>query len=116
MDFSNLITLFLSLVGFAAFVSALINIGKTFGIVKDGDAATWSAGLNLLGLVALLIINAVWPDMDITVIDDQLTGIAAILTTITTYIVQLLSTKAAYAALKGTSVIGTSYSLQESSD
>jgi len=116
MDFSVLLSTFLALVGFAAFVSALINVGKTFGIVKDGDAATWSAGLNLAGLAALLIINIFWPDINIKFIDDQLGALAGVLTTITAYIVQLLASKAAYVALKGTSVIGTSYSLQESKD
>ena len=36
------------LVGFGALIAMLVNSGKSFGIVKDGQAKVWVTGLNIL--------------------------------------------------------------------
>ncbi|MEM5774513.1 MAG: hypothetical protein AAGU05_05880, partial [Anaerolineaceae bacterium] len=64
MDFSDLLTQWSALVGLAALIAVLINLLKLAGLVKDGDAQTWSAALNLLGMAALFLLKVIRPKFD----------------------------------------------------
>ena len=110
MEFQNLVTQWLGLVGIAAVISVIINILKLAGVVKDGTAQTWSAGLNLLGLVVLFALKIFRPDVDLAGIDEQAAAIANVAMVIIGYITQLLSSKLAHLALKSVPVIGASFS------
>ncbi len=55
MSIEALFAQFLALGGVASVVSMLVNFGKAFGIVKDGDALNWTTGLNLVGLCLLFV-------------------------------------------------------------
>jgi|GEM_PF-1561329 len=85
-DFLAVITKFLTMGGFAALVAILINVLKALKVVKDGTAGTWSAGLNLLGLVGMYIYQVVTPGADITLIDQHLGAIAQIMSGIFSYV------------------------------
>ena len=67
------------LVGLAALIAALINIGKTIGLVKDGDAGSWSAGLNLVALVVLVALKMFRPDLELEKLDVELGALAQVL-------------------------------------
>ena len=79
---------FLVMGGFAALVAMFINIFKTIGWVKDGTAGTVSAIVNLAGLVGVFLLQNFFPNISITAIDEHMTIIAQILTSIFTYIYQ----------------------------
>ena len=67
------------LVGLAALIAMLINIGKVVGLVKDGDAGSWSAGLNLAALVVLVVLKLFRPDLELEKVDVELGALAQIL-------------------------------------
>jgi membrane protease YdiL (CAAX protease family) len=56
-----LVTFFLSLAGFAAFIAFVVNIAKRFGWVDDGQADMLAKYLNLFGLVVVGILQIVVP-------------------------------------------------------
>lgn len=107
--FENLISDWVGLAGVAALIALLINIGKTAGLIKDGQAGTVSAGLNLLGLAGMFALRVFAPDADIPAIDAQLSSFAQVGLVVLTYVSQLLVSKGAHLAVKGVPVIGKSF-------
>ena len=95
-----------ALAGFAALIAFVINILKEFGIVKEGQAPTWSAALNLFGLAFLLIMKIYAPMTDIGGLDNQLTEFVNVGVVVFGYILQLLSSKMAHAVIRGVPGIG----------
>lgn len=59
---NELVTLFLSLAGFGAFITLVVNILKLVGVVKDGTADLWVKYLNLAGLVIVGVLFFAAPD------------------------------------------------------
>ena len=100
MEFNSLLATLAGLSGFAAFVAAFVNIGKSIGFVKDGTAANWSAGINLVGLIALFVTGVVGVDLDLIGIDAQLAAFAEIALVIFGYITQLIGSKVFHEALR----------------
>ena len=109
----QIIALWLSLAGVGAFFALLINIGKTTGVVKDGQAQTWSAVLNLVGIVAVFVLKLVKPDLDWAFVDSQAQTLAEIGTLAFGFVLQLLAAKTTHIAVKGVPVIGKSYSFEK---
>jgi hypothetical protein len=107
----DLVVEFAGLMGFAALVAVVINILKTFKVIGDGAATKWSTGLNLAGLVALMVYRFFQPETPVTGIDSSLASIANILTVVLAFVVQLGTSKVSHLALKGTPLIGKSYTL-----
>lgn len=108
-----------TLLGFAAFVSMLINVGKWIHwvrdgvihyLIPDGSADKWVAGLNLLGVVALYITRLVVPDFQIVEIDTVLGEVALAGTYILGFVSMLIGSKITYFGTKGLPGIGTSRS------
>jgi hypothetical protein len=95
-----------ALAGFAALIAFLINILKTVGIVKEDQAPTWSAGLNLAGLVGLLIMKIYVPQVDIEGLDQQVAQAVEVGTVIFSYVLQLLSSKLTHSIVRGVPGIG----------
>ena len=98
--------------GFAALISVLINVLKTFGVVKDGQAGTWSAGLNLAGLVALFVTGIVAPEFDVSGLDTSIAQVAEILSLLFAFIVQNWISKGTHTVFSSgqVPVIGRSFS------
>lgn len=113
MDFNALLVTLASMGGFAAIVAVIINVLKYFGLVKEGAAPTWSAGFNILGLI-LLFVAGFFPDLNIQGVDNVLNVLAQIFTLAFSLVIQLLSSKLAHNAIKGTPVLGKSYTLERS--
>ena len=107
---NDLLVIFATLAGFGALVSLLVNVGKYFGIVKDGTADKWVAGLNLVGLVALFVIKTWFPQIDIMQLDANLGAFVIVLTVVFDYIITILGSKLTYLAVKNLPIIGKSYS------
>lgn len=110
MDFNSLLTAFGSLVGVGALIAILVNLAKLIGWVKDGTAQTWSAVLNIVGLIALLSLKLFKPDVSIPDLDAQAGALADVLVALSGFIVQLLSSKATHLAVRNVPVIGKSNS------
>ena len=72
---NELVTLFLGLAGFAAFIAFAVNVMKRFGWVTDGTADLWVKYLNLGGLVVVGVLYFVAPNA-IPVVD-QILGLLA---------------------------------------
>lgn len=109
MEFQDLFILWGSLAGVAALIALVINVLKMAGAVKDGTSQTWSAGLNLLGMVALFVLRIVKPDLDIAGVDAQVMAFANVAAVVLGYVIQLLSSKLTHIAITGVPVIGKSY-------
>lgn len=100
-----------TLAGFAALVTVIINILKIFGVVKDDTAANWSAGLNLLGLIVMMVIKIVNPTVDIGITDAYVANIAIILQVVCAYLVQVGASKLFHSIIKGIPLIGKSFTV-----
>jgi hypothetical protein len=110
VDVSGLLSQFLALAGVGAFFAFLVNVGKTVGLVKDGTAPNWVAGLNLAGLVALFVLKVFVPSADIGQLDGLAATIAQIGVLVLGLVTQLLGSKLAHASVRGTWAIGKSFS------
>lgn len=110
--FENVVAEVLALAGFAAIVALVINVGKLFGWVKDGDAVKWSGGLNLLGILALFVTRLFLPNFDVSGINSVMLTIATVGSYILSYVMSLGISKLTHIAVKGLPVIGKSYSLE----
>jgi len=98
------------LAGFAAIITLLINVLKTIGIVKDGQAPAWSAGLNLLGMAVLLAMQVYTPGISLQALDSKAAALAGVGAVIFGYIIQLASAKGMQELIKGIPWIGKSFS------
>lgn len=108
--FNDLLMQLTGLAGFAALVALLINILKSVGIVKDDKAEIWSAGGNLLGLIALYLLRLFNPEFNVPNADAQISTFVSAVTPLVGYILMLLSSKLSHIAVRGVPVIGKSYS------
>jgi hypothetical protein len=96
--------------GFGALIAFIVNILKTFGLVKDNQAVTWSTGLNLLGLAGLLAVGVYAPQLDVAGIDSKVAQFVQVGLVVFAYIVQLLGAKLGHTVVRGVPLIGKSYS------
>jgi len=78
-----------SLVGVSAAIAALINVGKQFGWVKDGQAGSYSAALNLIALAALVAFKLYRPDILLEDVDIQIGAFAQIMGLLLTLMAQI---------------------------
>lgn len=112
MEWNSLLTLFGSLGGIGALVAALVNIGKTVGWVKDNQAPTWVTGLNLAGLILVFVLGIFAPDMKIAGVDQFAGQLAIVLVTVFGFVWQILASKLTHSALKGTVLVGKSFTVE----
>jgi len=98
------------MLGYAAVVSLLVNIGKLLKWVKDGTADKWVAGANLVGVLVLYVSRIVFPDFDPFKVDSILGEVALVGGYIFGFIGMLVESKITYFAAKGLPIIGASNS------
>jgi hypothetical protein len=111
----GLLTLFEQLMvlgGFAALIAVVINVLKTIGVVKDGQAGIWASGFNLAGLIGLFVVGIVAPEFDIAGLDANVAQIAEILSLIFAFILQNWVSKGTHSVFSSgqVPVIGRSFS------
>ena len=106
-DLTNLIDIALSLAGFGSLIGLLVNVLKMTGVVKDGTANIWSAGLNLLLLITLYVSKVI--GFDLVGLDGLVGQIANIGVAVLALLTQMTGAKAAHGMLRGVPVIGKSF-------
>lgn len=111
MDINTLFAELATLGGVAALIAVAVNALKQFGVVKDGDAPAWVTGLNLIALVALFVAHIV--GFDVKGLDGVASTIAQLGALILSLVGQVLVSKAANFAVRGTPVVGYSHSLAD---
>jgi len=112
MSIEGLLQMLVQLGGVGALIAVVVNVLKTTGVVKDGQAGMVSAGLNLLALAALFGVQVWKPETDLVWLDSQAGALATLLTTVFGYIWQIVAAKMTHKALSGTPVVGKSYTLE----
>jgi hypothetical protein len=76
MTLDSLVLQLAGLVGWAALIALLVNVGKTFGWVKDDDGGLWATGGNIVGLIVLFALKIWKPGLDVGQADSVLAQIA----------------------------------------
>jgi hypothetical protein len=99
------------LIGFGMVISFIVSILKYTGAIVDGTSDKWVAGLNLVGILAVIIIVNFFPQVNLPMLDEKLVGIMGIVNYFFSYVLTLLGSKLGYFAAKGLPVIGKSFSL-----
>jgi len=89
MTLNDLVLQLGSLVGWAALLAVLINVGKWIGFVKDGTAGLWSTGGNIIGLIVLFVLKVWKPDFDIGGLDGAAAVVAQLLNIVLSLLIQL---------------------------
>ncbi len=108
---SDLLTTFQSLTGVAMLIAGIVNALKQFGVVKDGQAGTWSSGLNLGALVVLFSAQILGYGSYIPSVNEQAGGLAAVFSVLFAYIYQLYAARKTHdVVLAGLPVIGKTFS------
>ena len=97
--------------GFALLVTALVNAGKLFGFVSDGNAPIASLILNGFGLLGLVILQVSGGIALVPALDQNAGALATALNAVLALIFQIyISRKGHEAALAGMPVVGHSFS------
>lgn len=110
MGLEDLFTQYTLLAGVAAFITAVVNALKRFGVVQDGQAPTLVFVLNLIGFVLFVLANLV--GFRVGPVDTAAGVIANFITGALGFIVQISASKVAHHGLKRSPVIGYSYSAE----
>jgi len=102
-------TIIASLGALGGVISMLVNVLKSFGVIKDDQSEKWVGIINLI----VYIIVAVIFFLNVPADWAQVNGYLEVAAVILGYLVQILGSKLAYPLLKGTPAIGYSYSLEK---
>ena len=110
MDVVTLFADFVKLAGLAGVSTVLINVAKTFGVVKDGQAP----GLVVIGNAVLFLVFTVLkvfsPALDWGAVDSNVTLASNLLLGLVALLAQMGLSKAWHFSLKGLPFIGKSFS------
>ncbi len=98
------------MVGVGGLFAMVINLGKRWNWIKQGSAADFSTGLNLLALFAIWLAPIIGLELDYYLIDQGASGITQIATTVLQFVSAFGGAKATHAVLSGSSVLGASFS------
>lgn len=106
MEFINdLFSLVAPYAGFAALVAVLVQLGKQYQLIADGDAGKVSAALNLLGGVVVYAVSKFVVGFDFISADNVLGEVANILTAVFAFVAQVGGSKVFYLILKSAGVV-----------
>jgi len=108
MEIPQLLQVLLSLGGFGALIGLIINVLKTVGVVKDGQATNWATGLNLVLLIALFVGKVV--GFDVAGLDGIASQVADTGIVILQLIVMIGGSRLFHNTLRGVPVVGRSLS------
>lgn len=103
-----------SLVGIAALITVLVNIGKSVGLVTDGEATRWVAGLNILGMVVLILLKIFQPQWAVLYLDSVAGVIAQVMIILSGFALQLVTSYLTHQSIRGVPVVGKSFTLDSS--
>lgn len=104
----EILAIIAGLAGLGGFISILVNVLKQLKIVKDGQAEIWFQIFNLVVFVAVAVVYFLQIEIDWNIVDEWL----KLFTFLLGYVIQILGGKLMHETIKGTPVIGYSYSVQ----
>ena len=93
VQLDTVLTIAGSMFGAQALISLLVDVLKWAGVISDGKAGKWSAGLNLVGLAGIAVALGLHPTFDFPKLDAQLVIIAQFGSLIFGYIIQVAGTR-----------------------
>lgn len=102
----EILKLIAGMAGLGAFVSMLINLLKAVGLVKDGQADKAFKIADLIVFVIVMVIYLTKTPVDWAQVDEWL----VLLTALLGYVVSVFSGEFTHDTIKGTPLIGYSYS------
>ena len=102
----EILKLIAGMAGLGAFTSMLINLLKAVGLVKDGQADKAFKIADLVVFVVVMVVYLVKVPVDWTQVDQWL----VLLTALLGYVVSVFSGEFTHDTIKGTPLIGYSYS------
>ena len=102
----EILKLIAGMAGLGAFVSMLINLLKVAGLVKDGQGDKAFKIADLIVFVAVMVVYLVKVQVDWTQVNEWL----VLLTALLGYVVSVFSGEFTHDTIKGTPLIGYSYS------
>ena len=108
--FETIAVQFAALTGFAALIAVIVNILKFFNIVKEDEAKLWVMGLNVLGILVMYGFRIFYPAYDFATLDPLMLEIATVSSFILAFLVQIGMSTLTHLLIRGTPVIGTSFS------
>jgi len=111
LDPNQIFVIFAALVGFPAFVAAVVNVLKYFKVISDGQAPAVVLWTTVVGFVGVGIAYYTGNIQILETVDVQLGLFAQFIVTFLAFATDLGLAKVFHAGLRGTPVIGTSYSL-----
>lgn len=82
-----------AMVGAQALISLAVDVLRWAGVISDGNAGKWSAGLNLFGLAGIAVALGLYPNFDFPKLDAQFVVIAQFASLVFAYVVQIAGTK-----------------------
>ena len=97
------------LTGLGGFVSILVNLLKQLGVVKEGESDRWFGAINVIFFVGIFAVYFSNYQMSWQVLDDWLIVLASLLG----LIAQMVGGKITYQVLRGTPVLGYSFTLAQ---
>ena len=106
----QLIAQFVSLMGVAALIAAIVNVGKTVGFVQDEQAHKFSAVLSLIAFVSFVYFRVFVPEVDVFALDTQAAEIAKFMLYVLGFLVQMGLPAKFHEFFKGLPLVGKSYS------
>lgn len=98
MQLNDIATQLGALGGFAAIVTLLIEVGKRAGVVKDGQAGSWSLALNIVGAAGLFYLQQTGGNVG--QVDTALGQVAEIGFAVLALVAQIGASKVAYIVAK----------------
>ena len=105
--YENVLEILAGLAGLGGFISVLVNLLKSVGVVQDGTSEQWFGGINILAFIAVAVVYFLNVDVDWSNIDSWLQALASLIG----LVIQLVGGKVAYNNLRGTPVVGYSHTL-----
>lgn len=105
----GLVLSFGSLVGVAAVITVVINTLKHFGVVQDGTAQNWSAGLNLGALAILIALRIFRPDISLAFLDETAGRVAEVGLVILGYVMQLGISQSTHDKVRDIPIVGKTF-------
>ena len=102
----EILAIIAGMAGLGAFVSMLINLLKAIGLVQDGQADKAFKVADLVIFVIVTVIYLTKAPVDWALVDEWL----VLLTALLGYVVSVFSGKFTHDTIKGTPLIGYSYS------
>ena len=96
LPLDHAVQLFGILTGVPFVVALVIDLLKLLGVVNDGTAGKWSAGMNLVFIIGLAVLLRFIPAFDVAGWDAKILEVAKAIVLIVTFILQLFGTKGAH--------------------